>query len=93
MESPARSAYRKAHASFDAGDYRSALRHYDEAVRLARKEKNREVLAIALQWKGGMHHVLGQVNAVFISSSFSLFLIPCVSTTRLWRAFARQSLW
>ena len=71
MESPARSAYRKANASYDAGDYRSALGHYDEAVRLAREEKNRKVLALAMQWKGDMHRRLGQVKAVF--SSFHLF--------------------
>ena len=93
MESPAFSAFRKAKASFDAGDYRSALRHYDEAVRLARKEKNRELLALTLQSKGRTHRALGQVNAVFIFSFFSLFLIPRVSTARLWPAIARQSLW
>ena len=92
MESPACSAYHKATACYKAGDYRSALAHFDEAVRLARKEKNWEVLALALQYKGIIHHVLGQVNAVFIFSSFSLFLIPRVSTTRLWPAIARQSL-
>ena len=70
MESPARSAYRKATASFTAGDYRSALGLFDEAVRLARKE-NWKVLAHAMQWKGGVHRALGQVNAVF--SSFPLF--------------------
>ena len=74
MESPARSAYRKADASFKAGDYRSALGQYDEAVRLARKEKNREVLALAVGWKGETHRALGQVNAVCNLFSFSSFL-------------------
>ena len=86
MESPACSAYSKANTSVKAGDYRSALSLSDEAVRLARKEKSREVLALALQSKGRTHRALGQVNAVFI---FSLFLIPCVSTTRPWPAIAR----
>ena len=91
MESPAFSAFRKAKASFDAGDYRSALGLYDEAVRLAREEKNREVLALAVGWKGDTHRVLSQVNAV-CNLFFSLFLIPCVSSTRAWPAIARQSL-
>ena len=73
MESPARSAYRKADASFKAGDYRSALRLFDEAARLAREEKNREMLARVIQWKGDTYCRLGQVNAVFISSSFLSF--------------------
>ena len=93
MESPARSAYRKADASFKAGDYRSALGQYDEAVRLAREEKNREVLALAMQWKGDVHLMLRQVNAVGNLFIFSLFLTPRVSTMRLWPAVARQSLW
>ena len=76
MESPACSAYRKANASFDAGDYWSALGQYDEAVRLARKEKNREMLADAMRWKGNMHRALGQVNAVLIFSSFLSFSFP-----------------
>ena len=93
MESPACSAYRKADASYDAGDYRSALGPFDEAVRLSREEKNREVLALAVQSKGDVHLMLRQVNAVGNLFLFSLFLIPCVSTTRPWPAFARQSLW
>ena len=93
MESPAFSAFRKADATFNAGDYRSALSLSDEAVRLARKEKSREVLALALQSKGRTHRALGQVNAVFIFSFFSLFLIPRVSTMRLSPAIAGQSLW
>ena len=92
MESPALSAYRKANASYDAGDYRSALGQYDEAVRLARKEKDRKVLALALQCKGGTHRALGQVNAVCNVFIFSLFLIPRVSTMRPLSACARQSL-
>ena len=76
MESPACSAYRKADASFDAGDYRSALGHFDEAVRLARREKNREVLAHAMRSKGDVHRMLRQVNAVFIFSSFLSFSFP-----------------
>ena len=79
MESPACSAYRKAEASFKAGDFRSALSHSDEAVRLARKEKNRKMLALALVWKGNMHRRLGQVNAVFIFFSFLSFsFLPSV---------------
>ena len=92
MESPALSAYRKANASYDAGDYRSALGQYDEAVRLAREEKNREVLALAMVLKGITLRRLGQVNAVFIFSFFSLFLIPPVSSMRLSPAIAGQSL-
>ena len=92
MESPALFACCKAAASFDAGDYQSALGQYDEAVRLARKEKNWGVFALALQWKGNMLYKLGQVNAVFFFSFFFSFLIPRVSTTRLWPALARQSL-
>ena len=92
MESPALSAYRKANASYDAGDYRSALSLFDEAIRLARKEKNREMLAVALQSKGAVHLMLRQVNAVGNLFLFSLFLIPRVSTMRLSPAIARQSL-
>ena len=72
MESPAWSAFLKADASFKAGDYPSALSLFDEALRLARKEKNWEVLALAVGWKGETHRALGQVNAVCIFS-FSLF--------------------
>ena len=92
MESPALSAYRKANASYDDGDYRSALGQYDEAVRLAREEKNPHVLAVAMQWKGDVHLMLRQVNAVGNLFIFSLFLIPRVSTARPWPTFARQSL-
>ena len=73
MESPACSTYRRGEASIKAGDYRSALGLFDEAVRLARKEKNRKVLALAMQYKGIMHHALGQVNAVFSFASFLSF--------------------
>ena len=76
MESPAFSAYHKATASFTAGDFRSALGHYDEAVHLAGKEKNREVLARAMQSKGGVHLLLGQVNTVFIFSSLLSLSFP-----------------
>ena len=76
MESPARSAYRNAEASFDAGDYRSALGLFAEAVRLSREGKSREVLALALQSKGRTHRMLGQVNAVFIFSFFFSFSFP-----------------
>ena len=79
MESPACSTYRRGEASIKAGDYRSALGLFDEAVRLARKEKNRQVLALALVWKGNMHRMLRQVNAVCNLFFFSLFLIPPAS--------------
>ena len=79
MESPACSAYYKATACYSAGDYRSALRLFDEAARLAREEKNREMLARVIQWKGDTYCRLGQVNAVFISFLFSLSLIPPAS--------------
>ena len=93
MESPARSAYRKADASFKAGDYRSALGLFDEAVRLAREEKKRDLLARAMLCKGSMHRALGQVKAVFSFSPFLSFsFLARVSTMRLWPAFARQSL-
>ena len=93
MESPAHSAFRNAEASFNTGDYRSALPLFDEALRLARKEKNRQMLAQAMYSKGETHRALGQVKAVFSFSSFLSFsFLARVSTMRLWPAFARQSL-
>ena len=73
MESPAYLALCKGDSSVKTGDFRSALRLFDEALRLARKEKNREALALAMQWKGETHRMLGQVNAVLIFSSFLSF--------------------